>query len=114
MIRRFTMAVRGVRHPLKLILASVSMMTIVSVLGLPPRAWADPLLYIVTQNNITTTNPIYDTNDLVSVNLSAHLVSGEFTATTIGPTYFAPSSPSSIFTPIPGQTTAEIRGLAYD
>jgi hypothetical protein len=52
--------------------------------GLPSSAWANPVLYIVTQNNINGTNPTSDTNTLVSIDLGAPLIGGIFTATTIG------------------------------
>jgi hypothetical protein len=72
--------------------------------GLPSGAWANPVLYIVTQNNINGANPTSDTNTLVSIDLGAPLIGGEFTATTIGLTTLVGG----------GGQTAEIRGLAYD
>ena len=72
--------------------------------GLPSGARANPILYIVTQNNISGTNPTSDTNTLMSVDLGAPLVGGIFTATAIGPTTLQGA----------GGQTAEIRGLAYD
>jgi hypothetical protein len=71
--------------------------------GLPSGARANPILYIVTQNNISGTNPTSDTNTLMSVDLGAPLVSNIFTATAIGPTTLQGA----------GGQTAEIRGLAY-
>jgi len=85
-------------------LAFAAAMPLLLGAGLPASAWANPILYIVTQNNINGTNPTSDTNTLVSVDLGAPLVGGIFTATAIGPTTLVGA----------GGQTAEIRGLAYD
>jgi len=84
-------------------LAFAAAMQFLLGVGLPSGAWAKPILYIVTQNNVTGTNPTSDTNTLMSVDLGAARVGGIFTATAIGPTTLQGS----------GGQTAEIRGLAY-
>ncbi|MGA3077243.1 MAG: hypothetical protein ABSG56_26625 [Bryobacteraceae bacterium] len=85
-------------------LAIAAAMPLFLAAGLPFGARANPILYIVTQNNISGTNPTSDTNTLMSVDLGAPLVGGIFTATAIGPTTLQGA----------GGQTAEIRGLAYD
>src|ERR1017187_9236940 len=84
-------------------LAFAAVMPFLLSVGLPSGARANPILYIVTQNNVTGTNPTSDTNTLMSVDLGAPLVGNIFTATEIGPTTLQGA----------GGQTAEIRGLAY-
>ena len=85
-------------------LAIAAAMPLLLAAGLPSGARANPILYIVTQNNVSGTSPTSDTNTLMSVDLGAPLVGGIFTATAIGPTTLQGA----------GGQTAEIRGLAYD
>ena len=75
-------------------LAIAAAMPLLLGAGLPSGARANPILYMVTQNNISGTNPTSDTNTLMSLDLGAPLVGGVFTATAIGPTTLAPANRS--------------------
>ena len=77
---------------------------VVAVIAMAMSAWAQTgTVYMVTQDNICSTNPACDTNTLVSFDLS-NLSSGIYNITKIGLTTIQGG----------GGVTAEIRGLAFD